>query len=118
MKNPVQPVTNLAINGINYELLFELDAVALAEDLVDRPLITGLRQKDINTPTFSLMRAMLFACIHAKQPDVTFELVKTFVTRKNWREIWVAVLNAWTAGMGEPDPEEEAAEADPKADQS
>ena len=118
MKNPVKPSTTLEINGVKYELLFELEAVALAEDITDRPLLTGLRQKDITTPTISLVRAMLFACLAAKHPEITFALAKTFVTRKNWSEIWGTVLNAWTAGLAEPDPEEDAVDADPKTDQS
>jgi hypothetical protein len=117
-RNPVAPTTTLSINGVEYELLFDLDSVALAEDITDRPLLTGLRQKDISTPTVSLVRAMLFSCLQAKHPEITFPLAKTFVTRKNWSEIWSTVLNAWTVGLAEPDPEEDAAAADPKQDQS
>lgn len=116
MKNPVQPTTRLTISGIEYELLFDLESVALAEDLTDLPLLTGLRQKDISTPRISLVRAMLFACLHAKHPEVTFTQAKTFVTRKNWAEVWSAVLLSWTAGLSEPDEDE--AVQDPKPDQS
>ena len=102
-QNPVAPTTSLTINGVEYELLFDLNAVAEAEELTDRPLLTGLRQRDISTPTISLVRAMLFASIRAKHPEVSFELAKSFVTRKNLGEIWAAVLTAWTQGLAEPD---------------
>ena len=118
MKNPVQPTTSLTIAAVTYELLFDFEAVAAAEELTDRALLTGLRQRDINTPTISLVRAMLFACIHANHPGVTYAEAKAFVTRKNLAEVWSHVLTAWTAGLAEPDPEEDAVEADPEMDQS
>lgn len=117
MTNPVQPTTPLVLNGIHYALLFDLESVALAEELTDRPLLTGLRQRDIATPTISLVRTMLFACLHANHPKVTFDLAKSLVTRKNWAEIWAAVLGAWSAGLAEADPEEDAVDADPPTDQ-
>lgn len=113
MSNPVQPTTPLVINGLEFELLFDLEAVALAEELTDRPLLTGLRQRDIATPTLPLVRAMLFSCIHTKHPDLTFDYVRTLVTRKNLAEIWGAVLVAWTKEFAEPDAAEDAVEANP-----
>ena len=118
MTNPVAPTTPLTINGVQYDLLFDLEAVAQAEELLDRPLLTGLRQRDMYTPTISLVRAMLFACIHAKHDGLSFDLVKSFVTRKNLAEIWGAVLTAWTKGHAEPDADEAEAEPDPTTGQN
>ena len=117
MKNPVQPTTSLALAGATYELSFEFEAVALAEELTDRPLLTGLRSRDISTPTIGLVRAMFFACLHSKYPAVTYEQAKALVTRKNLAEVWAVVLNAWTAGLAEPD-EDEVETADPNPAQS
>ena len=97
-------------------MLFDLEAVAHAEELTDRPLLTGLRNRDINTPTVALVRAMLYACIQAKHPELSLELVKSFVTRKNLGEVWAAVLTAWTQGLAEPD--KDAADENPTQDQS
>jgi hypothetical protein len=116
MTNPVQPTTPLIIGGVKYELLFDLEAIAHAEDLTDRPLLTGFKQRDWNTPTISFVRALLYACIRAKQPDITYDFVKTLVTRKTLAEIWGAVLNAWVKGLAEPD--EDAVEENPLKDQS
>jgi hypothetical protein len=114
--NPVASVTKLELAGVTYSLIFDLEAVAVAEDLTGKPLLTGLRQIDINTPTISLVRNMLFACLHANHPEITLFGVKVLVTRANIWEVWTVVLNAWTAGLAEPDPDN--AENPTKAEQS
>lgn len=114
--NPVQPTTKITLGGVPYELLFDINAVALAEDTADRPLLTGLRQRDFASPTISLVRAMLYACINALNPEVTYEQAKAFVTRKNLGEIWTTVLAAWVKGMAEPDPAKDG-DGDPTQDQ-
>jgi hypothetical protein len=117
--NPVALATPLNLNGATYALLFDFEAVARAEEIVDRPLLTGLRQRDLNTPTITLVRAMFFACLQANHPTVDYATVKSLVTRKNLSEIWTAVLSAWTAGLAEPDEEEEPeVVADPLTGQS
>jgi hypothetical protein len=127
VNNPVQPKTCLTIGAKTYQLLFDFEAVATAEELVDRPLLTGLRQRDISTPTISLVRAMLFACLYHPHvagvandviPPVTYSEAKALVNRKNLGEVWGKVLSAWTAGLAEADPEEDAVDEDPKTAQS
>jgi hypothetical protein len=113
MKNPIKPTTTLTHNGVTFELLFDFEATALAEDVSDRPLITGLKQRDFNQPSINLVRAMLFACIHANHPDVTFAQAKAMVDRKNLADVWRTVLVAWFAFLAEPDPDKDAADADP-----
>jgi hypothetical protein len=115
--SPVQPDTKLKLNGVSYELLFDFEAIATAEDLTDRPLLTGLRSRDYQSPTISLVRIMLFACLQAKHPEVTLDIAKAFVTQKNFRDVWTAVLTTWAAALAEPDPDE-AESADPISDQS
>jgi hypothetical protein len=123
-KNPVKNPTTLTINGTPYSLVFDLEAVSVAEDLLDRPLLVGLRARDINTPTITLVRAMLFACIRGGELSVpadeqtTFEQVKALVTRSNVGEVWASVLQAWTAGLGKPDSDEDDSdESNPTQDQ-
>lgn len=111
MNDPTAPVTKLAINGTEYSLLFDFEAVAEAEEFTGRPLLTGLRSKDITTPTISLVRAMLFACLHSQHPQITFDTAKSLVTRKNIAEVWGRVLEAWTASLAEPEPIAEDEEA-------
>lgn len=116
--NPVSPTTPLTVNGVHYALLFDFEAVAKAEELLDRPLLTGLRQKDITTPTITLVRAMLFACIQTYHPTMTYDTAKSLVNRKNWAAVWTSVLTAWTAGLAESDPEQDAVDVDPTTSQS
>ena len=113
-KNPVQPSPDLVLDGKTYHLLFDLESVAVAEDLSDRALLTGLRRKDYQAPTINLVRAMLYACIHGNHPEVDFEQVKAMVKRDNIAQIWTPILAAWFASLAEPDPEEEV---DPMQDQ-
>lgn len=114
--NPIKPVVELPLQGVTYRLSYDFDAIAEAEDIVDRPLITGLRRKDIERPTINLVRAMFFAAARANHPELTYEQIKALVTRDNWGSIWGSVLKAWIAGS--PEPEESAAPSDPTQGQS
>ena len=115
--NPVKPSTSVTIGGKDYSLLFDFESVALAEELTDRSLLTGLRSKDINSPSIRLVQAMLFACIHANHPEVTFAEAKLLINRKNLSSTWGSILSAWSAGMSDPDPED-ADNENPKPAQS
>jgi hypothetical protein len=116
-QNPVAPSTTLVIGKQTFELLFDFESIALAEELTDRSLLTGLRSKDINSPSIRLVQSMLFACIHANHPEVTYTEAKSLVNRKNLSSIWGSILSAWSAGMAEPDHEADD-DADPKPGQS
>jgi hypothetical protein len=114
--NPVAPSTTLVIGKDTFELLFSFNAVATVEDLIDRPLLTGLRSKDINSPTISLVRAMLYAALLPNHANTTYAEASALVTRTSLSEVWGKVLNAWSVGMAESDTE--ADDADPTKDQS
>ncbi|HEY5054624.1 MAG TPA: hypothetical protein VII58_00595 [Acidobacteriaceae bacterium] len=103
---------------MTYELLFDFDAVAHAEELTNSPLLTGLDSKSINTPKISTIQNMLFACLIPLQPKITLAEAKALVTRKTYRDVWSIVLNAWVAGLAEPEPDEDAPDADPQPGQS
>ena len=108
MQNPTVPKIKLTLGSITYPLHFDFEAIAEAEEIVGRPLLTGLRQRDIQSPTINLVRSMLFACLRHDSPNLSFTEVKSFVTRKNLAEVWGKVLEAWTQGMAEPDEDAEA----------
>lgn len=115
--NPIAPSTTLVIGKQTFELLFDFESIALAEELTDRSLLTGLRSKDINSPSIRLVQAMLFACIHSNHPEVTFAEAKLLITRRNLSTVWGSILSAWSAGMSEPGPDD-ADDENPKTDQS
>lgn len=115
MQNPTSQAVKLQIAGQTFELVFDFEAIADAEEITGRPLLTGLRRNDIESPSINLVRAMLFACIHARHSLTTFAQAKVLVTRKNLADVWGKVLEAWTEGLAEPEPE---AVADPPESQS
>jgi hypothetical protein len=115
--SPVQPTTELKIGGQTYLLLFDFDAIDTAEQLSGRPLLTGLSQKDFESPSIALIRLMLFACAKATHPEITLQIAKSLVTKHNFRAVWSSVLAAWVKGLSEPDPNEEKS-ADPTPGQS
>jgi hypothetical protein len=112
MSNPLLPSVTINLMGTNYVLRFDFEAIADAEEIVDRSLITGLRPKDITTPKVRLVQAMFFAAAHREQPSLTFDAAKQLVTRENLPDVWTKVLEAWTASNPEPEVIEDAP-ADP-----
>jgi hypothetical protein len=114
MSNPVKPSVKLKLAGVEYKLHYDFEAIAEAEEILDRPLITGLRGRDIATPKVSLVRAMFFATAHATHPELTPEQAKSLVTKDTLVEVWPKVLEAWA--LSQPDPEENADE-NPTQDQ-
>jgi hypothetical protein len=111
MHNALQPHVKLTIGGVEYRLVFDLDAVAEAEDILDRALITGLTQQDVFRPKVSLVRAMLFAVLRREQPKLTYDEVKQIVTRANLTEVWTKVFEAWC--QSNPEPEQDNSDEDP-----
>ena len=60
MQNPTSPAVTLQIAGSSFDLVFDFEAIADAEEITGRPLLTGLRRRDIESPSINLVRAMLF----------------------------------------------------------
>lgn len=117
MTNLIQPAVKVTIAGEEYLLRFDFEAIAKAEELTNRALLTGLRMKDVDAPRINLVRAMLYACMLAEQPEMAYEMVRTLVTRRNLVELWEAVLEAWREGMVEAE-DDEADTENPPRDQS
>ena len=118
MVNPTQPAVKLTLDGEAFSLRFDFEAIANAEEITGRPLLTGLTKRDIGTPTISLVRNMFYACLLPDQPSITLDKAKALVTRKTITTVWASVLEAWTLGMAEPEDEPEVVEADPTQAQS
>ncbi len=101
--NPTAPTVALTIDGETYKLFFSLDVIAEAEEITDKPLITGLNRKDFQSPRVSLIRALFWASLRVHHPEVTLEQVKALITVRNLGEVWEKVLDAWVACMKGPD---------------
>ena len=100
--NPTEPVVKLELDGEEFDLLFELEAISAAEDVTGLALITGLREKDVQAPRISMIRALLWACLQPKQPSITRQAASVMVTQFNCHKIWDKVLEAWVTGMRKP----------------
>lgn len=111
MSNPTAPATPLHIRGIDYSLTWDFQAIADAEELLGRSLITGLSQKDLKAPPIKLVQAMLYACLRKNHPTITFPQAQAMVTLKNIGKIWTAVTDTWVTAMNEPDDDAPVGEA-------
>jgi hypothetical protein len=103
MANPTAPATPLHICGTDYTLTWDFQAIADAEEILGRSLITGLSQRDLKAPPIKLVQGMLYACIRKNHPAVTFAEARAMVTLKNIGKIWTAVTDTWVTAMNEPD---------------
>ena len=73
--------------------------VAIAEDMTDRALLTGITHESVYTPKINFVRAMLYACLLKHQPKMTYAEAKVLVTRENLATIWRAVVDAYVGNM-------------------
>jgi len=114
--NPIKQPVTIKVKGVDYTLLYDFESIATAEDIAGRSLLTGLSQRDITSPSISLVRAMLFASLLPIQPNITLESAKALVTKDNIVEIWIKVLEAWN--NSNPDPQPAGDDENPKSGQS
>jgi hypothetical protein len=115
MSHPEKPSVKLKLAGVDYQLVYDFNSIADAEEIVDRPLITGLRSRDITTPTVGLVRAMFYATARTSHPELTYEHAKSLITKKTLPEVWGKVLEAWALAQAEPEKE---SDGNPPQDQS
>ena len=112
--NPVAPVVELKFGGEVYQLQFSFDAIATAEDILNRPLLCGLDNKDYNAPKVSTVRALMFACMLPHRPETTLSEVKKMVKSvDSIKKVWGPVTSAWFQGMALPDPDDVPADPPP-----
>ena len=94
-------------------MVFDFEAIADAEEITGRALLTGLRRQDIEAPSINLVRAMAFACIHKRHSLTTFEQVKPLVTtRQHHRGMGQGARKRGQRGLLSPEGEVAVA-ADP-----
>lgn len=107
MNTAIQPKTELTIpdpikgGNITFSLAFTFESIARAEEIADRGLLVGLTRKDIDRPTISLVRTMLYGALLPNEPNITFHEAAAFVTKASIRTIWGKVLDAWVLAMEE-----------------
>jgi hypothetical protein len=109
--NPVKKGTEIELDGTVYHLVFDFEAIAEAEEITGKSLITGLTTKLVKEPTINFVRAMFYASAKTMQPALTFDTAKKLITRKTIVDIWFKILEAWFNSA--PEPEDAEASANP-----
>jgi hypothetical protein len=107
MSKKLQHPVTIKIRGVDYILLFNIDAVERAEDLTGKSLLTGIEQKYVLHPPISFVKAMLFSALLPVQPDTTYADASSLVDRDNIIDIWGKVIEAWFVQSPDPEPQKE-----------
>ena len=102
----VQPVVMLTVGDRMLQLVFDFEAIAEAEDVCGRTILSGLSSKEIYHPPIRLVQATLYASLLKYQPQITWAEAKAFVTAKTMSDIWIKVIEAWNKAMVDPVTEE------------
>jgi len=118
MAHPLKKASEIVIGKSTYRLVFDFDAIAEAEEITGKSLIAGMADINIQRPKINEVRALLFASAKAEHPQLTYEYAKTLVSQKNFFDVWLKVLEAWSNASAEPDESEEGASENPMPDQS
>ena len=115
MKNPVKKEREITLGGHTYHLTFDFEAIAEAEEITGKPLLTGLGDINVQRPKINDVRALFFASAKANDPSLTYEAVKPLINAKNILDVWLAVLQSWD--QSSPEPEEGSTDSNPNPDQ-
>lgn len=109
-----QPVVQMQHGDEKFELIFDFETVARAEDLTGIALITGMTRETAERPRVNFVRAMLFACLLPRQKKMTYERAAKMITPETLTDIWNAVLEAYFKAMS-PGKEGQEDENPPEA---
>jgi hypothetical protein len=112
MSHPEKPTVKLKLAGVTYELLFDFESIAVAEEITNVALISGLYTSDAMRPKISFLRALFFASAIAKHPHLTYEQAKALVNLRTFGDVWMAVIEAWK--LSQPDAVEAEEGSDPQ----
>ena len=96
----VTPSVVANINSTEYQLCFDFNAMASAEQLTGLNLLRALDFKNINTVTF---RALLYAALLHYQPDTTLESAGSLVTAATAPDLMNKVVKAYIVSQPEED---------------
>ena len=109
--DPTLPKTPITIDGVEYNLCFDLGALAEAEAALNREghsvnLLAAL-------PNINLSNTrLIFACAIRKfHPLLAFDEAVALVTLGNVYAVATTIVEAWQAAMPEPEPEPVPTEA-------
>lgn len=103
--DPTLPDVRLTIGGVERKLSFGFDAIARVENTTGINLMTTM----VSTPSFTQLRAILFAALLADDPSLTLEQVGQWIKPWNVSQCILAVQTAWLSSQPETDDDAEQA---------
>ena len=106
--DPTIQFTGLKLGSKTYQLCFDFDAIARAEEITGMPLMAGV---DFSAVGVKRLRAMLFASALKAQPEVTLQEFTRFINPVNVPKIERALVAAWIASVKEEEEQTETENA-------
>lgn len=106
--DPTLEFTKLEINGKTYDLIYDFEAIAQAEEETGIPLLVGVNWRRIGVRQ---IRAMLYASMLKAHPAVTTKMITPWIVPKNIPLITTALADAWMSSTPEIKEDEQTNEA-------
>ncbi len=107
--DPTLPDVELVINGSKYQLCYDHNAIAQAENATG----INLLESAFRIQSANALRAMLWASLLKQNPGLTIEEVGTWLNPRNFLTVREALLAAWFGSV--PEPSDDAGEAQGEA---
>ena len=100
--SPTLPRVPLEVNGKEYFLVFDFNAIVAAEQLTGMNLLTSLDFSQLSATT---LRALLYAALLRVQPDMTLEAAGSLLRIGTVAKVMKALGEAFAESHAEPDDE-------------
>lgn len=108
--DPTARFVPLKLGGTTYQLCFDFDAIARAEEMTGMNLLFGVDWSKVNV---TRVRAMLLACMLKAKPDITADKLTRYINHRNMPKIQSALIDAWVNSTPEEDEEQNPPEPEP-----
>jgi hypothetical protein len=107
--NPVKKTAKVVIGDKTYELVWDFNAIADAEEQLDTSLVMGLfDKKNLKKPPANLVRGMFYAAAKYANPELTYEEVKAIISDPISQVLaWGGVNAAWSISTAKAEDTEE-----------
>jgi hypothetical protein len=96
--DPTIQFVPLTLGKKTYQLCYDFDAVAKAEDMTGLPLLAGVDWRNISIRRIA---AMLYASALKADPDVTLAEFKPLIKHGSIGKIQIALAQAWVENQGD-----------------
>lgn len=90
--NPALPKVSITLNGKDFTLQYDFNAIARAEELIGINLFGTFDFTQLSVTKF---RAMLFSSLLKNHPEITLEECGDLITAHTLAEITIKMVEAW-----------------------